>query len=257
MIKWIVPVFLLMLFSQRANSSTVDTTKQVIRAIEIQDSNSFFGVSFYRIYHVGPIVVFQSQYQFDSSFQGGNFDTAGNSVSSKREYEFSEERTRYFVFHHDSSYGYSYDPHHVNEANRRMLVDSVLHTIKNANSFEKLLAIKPDTTTWNPSKTERKDVYVQKPIKDTPGVHISLYYTSNTTFLNESINPIMDSSRKMKLYKFEYWIQEFYSEKDKRLWPAAKMKTEMREITVTNSEELLHYIDRYKQQGGWQTREQL
>lgn len=246
MIKCIVQLFLILLFCVSVNASATDTTGQIIKGIKVEESNPFFGESFYRIFHVGPLVVYQSQYQFDSSETRLKFDSAGNQLSAVTENKRSEMRSQFFVFHRDSSYGLNYDPHRINESNRRLRVDSALLRIKGTNSFENSLTKKPDTTSWNAQRTELKEVYVQKATKDTPEVRLSLYYSNGLNSLKESLNPILDSAKKMKLYKVEYVIEEFYSEKEGRLWPPLKLSTEMKEIEVTVPEEILHYIDRYK-----------
>ncbi len=246
MIKVITQLIFILLFSASVKASTTDTSKQEIKAIEVQQTDPFFGEAFYRIFHISPFIVYQSQYQFDSASGRGKFDSAGNWVSSDSEYALSEKRSQFFVFHRDSSYGFSYDPHRSNFSNRRLLVDSAVLEIKGTYNFENLLTKIPDTTTWNASRTERREVYVQKATKDTPTVRAIFYYNSSLNFLQASLNTAVDSAKKMKLYKFEYLIEEFYSEKDERLWPAMSFSTEMKEVTVMDTEEIMHFIERYK-----------
>jgi hypothetical protein len=246
MVKYCIQILFILLLCESATASSADTTAPVIKAIEIQDSTPFFGKSIIRIFYIGPFVVYQSQYEFDSSIHGVKFDSTGNETSTVTEYECSETRNLFFVFHRDSSYGVSYDPHRSNENNRRLPVDSTLQRIKGTNSFEGLLSKKPDTTIWNAQNTELREVYVQKASRDTPAVHLIIYYSSKLNNLKATLNPVMDSARKMKFYKYEYLIKEFYSEKEKQLFPEMKFSTEMKEITVTNPEEIMEYIDRYK-----------
>ena len=246
MIRCIVQLFFILLFCESVNASAIDTTKQIIKGIEVNESNPFFGESFYRIFHVGRFVVYQSQYQFDSSETRLKFDSAGNQLSAVTENKKSEMRNQFFVFHRDSSYGFTYDPHRITESGRRLRVDSAILRIKGTNNFEGLLTQKPDTTSWNTQRTELREVYMQKATKDTPAVRLSFFYSTRLNFLKESLFPAMDSAKQIKLYKIEYLIEEFYSEKERRLWPAMKISTEMKEIEVTNPEEILHYIDSYK-----------
>jgi hypothetical protein len=244
MLKYFLHILLILFSCETVIASTVDTTKPIRSAIEVHVSTPFFGESFYRIFHVDPFEVYQSQYQFDSSIQI-NLDTTGNNTAAVTGI-WSATRNKFFVFHRDSSYGYSYDLNSSIENNRRLPVDSTLQGIKGKDNFENLLTKKTDTTTWNAQRTELKEVYVQKASKDTPSVHLSIFYSSNLNSLNASLNSALDSARKMKFYKYEYVIQEFYSEKEQRLWPAMKIRTEMKEFTVTNPEEIIQYIDRYK-----------
>ena len=241
---------LLLLLSQTVNASGPDTTKPLLKAIEVKENSDLFGESFYRIFHVGTFIVYQSQYQFDSSANLVKFDQAGNLESTKPVSQFSEKRSRFFVFHQDSIFGYSYDPHEFTEASKRFPVDSVLKGITGFNSFEKLHIKKPDTITWNADRTELKEVYLQKASEDTPAVRLSFFYSSRLNDLKASLNPLLDSIKKMKLYKYEYVIGEFYSKKHQTLCPEMKFTSELNEITVNRPEEILQYIRRYKRNTG-------
>jgi hypothetical protein len=245
-VKYFIQIVFTLFTCGTLNASSGDTTKPVIRAIEVQDSNPIFGASFYRIFYIGPFVVYQSEYEFDSSINGVKFDSTGNMDSTVTEYECSEKRNWFYVFHQDSSYGFTYDAHRKDQNNLRLTVDSILKSIKGTNSFEGLLSKTPDTTTWNVQKTELREVYVQKATRDTPEVRLSLFYSGSLNNLKASLNTKLDSARKMKFYKFEYLIKSFYSEKDQQVSPEMKFSTEMKEITVNNPEEIMQYINRYK-----------
>ena len=107
--------------------------------------------------------------------------------------------------------------------------------------------MKADTITWNEGKTELKEVYVQKASKDTPAVRIVFQYSGKMNHIRESLNHVLDSTKKMKLYKTEIVVAEFYDRVNKRLQPLMKFTTEMKEINVENTEEIESYINRYKQ----------
>ena len=158
----------------------------------------------------------------------------------------NEVRPRFFVFHKDSSYGRSYDPHRNSENNRRLPVDSALRGIKGTNNFEKILTLKPDSSSWNPDRSELKEVYVQKASRDTPAIRVSFYYTRHQNFQNESLNPGLDSARKMKLYKYEYLIGKFYNAQAKQWSPEITFRTEMKEVMVEDVEEVMSYLIQYK-----------
>jgi hypothetical protein len=75
-------------------------------------------------------------------------------------------------------------------------------------------------------------------------------YSSSINHLKKSMNPIVDSAQKMKLYKTESFSDEIYIERDKTLWPAWTWIIEMKEITVENPEDVTRYINRYKKSIG-------
>jgi hypothetical protein len=241
-----IQIVLFLFFADNAEASIADSTKPVLSAIEVRDNNPVFGQSFYRVFQIAPFVVYQSQYQFDSSGQHAKFDSSGNWDSNEIEFQFSEKRSRFFVFHKDSSFGLSFDPHRSNENNSRLPVDSAILGITGSNTFECLLMMEPDTSIWNSQKTELKEVYVQKPSKDTPAVSLSFFYSSSMNHISVTLNAVLDSARRLKLYKYEYLIREFYSEKLGALVPGMVITTEMKEITVSDPGEIMQYIDRYR-----------
>jgi hypothetical protein len=248
-----ISVVLLLLFSQTVNASGPDTTKPSISAVEVRENSTLFGESFYRVFYVGAFIVYQSQYQFDSSANQVKFDSAGNIKSVIPESQFSEKRNKFFVFHQDSSFGFSYYPDRIGESSERLHVDTVIKGITGSNTFEKLLIKKPDTTIWSTNRTELKEVHIQKVSKDTPAVKVSFYYSSRLNNLKASLNPVLDSAKKMKFYKYEYVIGEFYSEQQQMLFPDMKMSCEMDEFTVQHPEEILQYIRMYLKDSGTKT----
>src|SRR5690349_3668874 len=104
MSKHFLLFFVYLLGVTTAPAFSQSAAKQVIQAVEINDSSPWFGERFYRIYHSGPFVVYQNQYLFHSSEERLDHDTV---VSTQ---EQSEWRSYYFVFHKDSSYGRRFEP---------------------------------------------------------------------------------------------------------------------------------------------------
>jgi hypothetical protein len=230
--------------------SSADTAKQEIRAIEVRNEGQIFDGHFYRIFYAGPHIIYQSQYQFDSSHNRGVFDDSGNMVSSIVIKEWTEMRNKFFVFHRDSSYGYSFEPYNTGKEDQRLPVDTALLSIAGSFRSEWFFRAKPDTATWNADRTELREVYMQAAGKDTPAVHISLYYTNRLDHLPGSLYPALDSARKIRLYKYEYLISDFYSEQQQKFFPAMKFSTEMKEYVVTDPAAILHYVERYKKSIG-------
>ena len=241
--------FLLLLFillvSQGVNASPSDTSRQEIKAIEVTENNTFFGNSFYRVFYIGPYIIYQNNYRFDSTAQKFKLDSADNWIQDSIDQTWSGNRNCFFVFHRDSSFGFLFDPHRIKEDNRRMKVDTALKTIRGGNNFENLLELYPDSTSWNADRSELKELFIQR-AADTPTVRLSFYYSKNLNYIQESLNPMMDKARKMKLYRIEFLIEEFHSIKTGRTWPPTKMITEMKEIGVPDATEAIQYVERYK-----------
>mgnify|MGYP003576125539 CR=1 FL=1 len=242
----IILLFACLFSSQIVNASWRDTTKQRFKAVEVLDSNPFMGETFYRVFHVGTYTMYQSQYHVDTTFSQAQFDSATNETTFNVQLGSGLRKNRYFVFHRDSSFGYMYDPSAHEGNNLYLPVDSMLKTLRGTNNFELLITKKPDTTTWGADRTELKEVYVTKTTTDTPGACLAFHYSSRLNHLQESLNHVMDSAKKMKLFKIEYGQDEFYVQKEGRVWPAFKILTEIREVTVDNTDEIISYINEYK-----------
>lgn len=239
----------ILLSIESINATPADTSRQTIKAVEVRDSGFLFGESLYRVYYVGALVVYQSQNLSESFIQRSLYDSASRQEAFVSEQEESQWRSRFFVYHRDSSHGISYDPYNTMEYNRRLPVDSILQMIKGTNTYENLNAAKPDTATWNTGRTELKEVYVSKGSQDTPTVRLVFYYSSRLNHVQEALSKALDSVRKMKLVKIEICIEEFLREKDKRLWPQMTQSTEMKEIHGAAPEEVMHYVEQYQSKG--------
>lgn len=221
------------------------TTSKQMQAIEVSHLSRLAGKTYYRIYHLDSLILYQSQYLFDSSFKQFRIDSATQKLYSEDTLLLQEWRSRFFVFHQDSSYGYRYDPYRVHQ-NGRLPVDATIKSITGTDNFNTLLAIKPDSVTWNDDKSELKEVYAYSKKKETAEGRFCMYYSKKLNHLKHTFNKVLDSAKKMKLFKTEFIFSEFYSEKDKILWPPVVDRTEMRQITVKNPEEIVDYFNRYK-----------
>lgn len=224
--------------------AAADTTRPVIKGIEVQDFHPLFGETFYWVFYTGPYIVYQSQYQFDSSIHYPKPDS-GLLAATDFLVLKSELRNRFFVFHLDSSYGFNYDPYRSNETGR-CEVQSTLKMIQASYGLDSLLNKRPDTVKWNASGTELREVYYQKASRDTPAVKLCLYFSKGLNELKESFSPIFDSARKMKLYKIEIVVEKSFEQKKAKSWPAISFISEMREIMVDDPSQILFYIDKYK-----------
>jgi hypothetical protein len=244
-------LFALLLLNTKCSFSQ-ESTQLKIEAVEVRQNLSFFGETFYRIYRVRDHVVFQHQYQFDSSSSEIQMiGSTDDSVVYKDTTYLSEIRNRYFVFHKDSSYGFDYDPHRADVSGQRLRVDSLMTKgIKGRNNFQDLLKTKPVSTTWNSDKTELKEVFICNDNPDTPIVHISLHYSSKLNHLKESLNEIVDSIKNMKLFKCEFLVNEFYSKASNQLSPAFKIDEKLMSYTVTDPQTIITYLNKYKESIG-------
>ena len=245
MLKFFCICLIFLISFCKANAN--DTTKNKIKAVEVKNTSPYFGEGFYRIFHIDDYIVYQNQYHYSQSESQLKIDSATNETTFDDTLVLEELRDYFFVFHKDSNYGYRYDLKSIYQNNKRYQVDSALKNIRGNNSFETILEAKPDSSVWNDNKTELKEVYIQLKTKDTPAVYITFYYSKNLIHLKESLNSTIDNIKKMKLYKYEILIDEFYSEKDKKLWPSAKHQTEMKEYKVLDPQIIIDNINNYKE----------
>lgn len=240
--------FYLFLISTVLFSKEVLSQQQEIKAIEVRTSSPMFGESFYRVYHWGDLVLYQSQYHFDSSEVPLKMNSPGKETTpSENTVLLSEWRSKFFVFHKDSSYGYSYNRHSTIENRKRLRVDSSLKLIQGWNGFDSVIANKPDSSSWLQNHSVLREVYCYLETDSTPSGRLILMYSKNLDSIKESLNSAVDRIKKMKLYKFQFAINKFYDKRTKQEWPAMEMLgKEMTETTIKNADEITSYFDQYK-----------
>jgi hypothetical protein len=218
-----------------------------MEAVEVRDISPLMGETFYRVYYFDDLVIYQSQYRFDSSVKQLSTDSSTNLVSSHITSISSQWRNQFFIFHKDSSYGFSFDPYRGRENKLRLRVDSTIMFIKGTNRFDSFLTVKPDSIIWNANKSELKEVFLVTQKKGMPAGRIGLYYSKNLNHLKASFNATVDSAKRMKLFKVEAIFNDSYDENGKLVWPSMIDRTEMKEIKTNISEQLREYINNYKE----------
>lgn len=226
-----------------ANCSNVALKKRT-SAIEVRSSSSSSGENYYRVYHWNNLTMYESQYRFRSRESHLQIDSTSGQMRSVDTLVLSETRVKYFVYHRDSSYGYSYDPNKKYDG-LRIKVDSAVQLITGTNTFENILALKPDSVIWNKNRTLLKEVYAFPSSEDAPSSRWTFWYSKKMNKIGETFSRILDSVKRMKLYKAEYDGETFYFEKGKVQWPAVKSVTEMKVITIDTPDVVRRYFERY------------
>lgn len=89
-------------------ANKLDILKQNTEAIEVHSLNTFMGDTYYRVYHSGPFVLYQSQYFFSSSVQQLRFNQDETELHAEADSIVDEVRFKYTVFHKDSVFGYEF-----------------------------------------------------------------------------------------------------------------------------------------------------
>src|SRR5687768_601477 len=132
---------LLLAFITLAKIITCDNNKQDLaaKAVEISIDDPFMGYDFYRVFYLDDLRMYQSNYQFDSTVIQMHVDTSTNEISQNQNLALSEKRTRFFVFHKDSAWGYNYEPPPKTEDNRAHKVDSMINLITIGGNMDKFL----------------------------------------------------------------------------------------------------------------------
>lgn len=215
--------------------------------VEVWDTSPLMGKTFYRIYYFDDLVIYQSQYRFDSSVKHLSTDSSTNKVSNLIISTSSQWRDQFFIFHKDSSHGYNFEPFQSKENYLRLRVDSTTNFIKGTNRFDSFLTVKPDSIIWNTDKSELKEVFLVPQKKEMPAGRIGLYYSKNLNHLKASFNPTVDSVKRMKLFKVEAIFYNSYDENGKLVWPSMVDRTEMKEIKINISTKLWEYINKYEE----------
>jgi hypothetical protein len=245
--KYTIAITLILLLSiNNITTNAQSSSKQKIDAIEVQENSPFFGDSYYRIYHAGPYIIYQSQYLY--TMDSMRFDSTSNQFISDENSETMEKRIKYFVFHKDSTHGISFDPKDSLSNNKRLLIESETRLVRGSNTYENIIKNKPDSVTKD--KTTLREVYACDCPSDQPNIRFVLYYSSNMNHLKESLNETVDKAKKMKLNKIEIQTDEFYDKRVDKLLPPMVSVTELKEISVTDDDEINKLIAQYQQSVG-------
>lgn len=216
-----------------------------ILSIEVRDISPIMGEKFYRVYYFDSIIVYQPFSKFETYEDQLVFDSSSQKIISNPKLKSEEWQHYYFIFHKDSIYGKKYQPHKLEKSDMRVKVDSVLTFIQGTNRYDSFLRINPDTVLYDKSKTELREVYNFPKSEDMPNGRLIFNYSKKLKDLKFSLNPIVDKTRNMKLYKIETHFEAFYDKKNKRHWPAMKDVTEMRVIKIKDTV-MAKYIHEYK-----------
>lgn len=159
----------------------------------------------------------------------------------------SEWRNKFFVFHKDSSWDYSYNPLDIRENGQRVRVDSKLKLIRGSNNFDTILSKKPDTSSWIQGHSILRKVYNFPKTDSTPSGRVIFSYSKGLNKIKESLNAFADSARRMKLFKIQFAIDEFYDKKTKTQWPSMEIAgDEMKEVHIENPHEIMIYFKQYE-----------
>jgi len=216
-----------------------------LQGVEVIDSSSF-QQTHYRIFFIDSVIMYQSEYFFDSTARVVTMNSAQGQPRMSDSVLLSDRRNQYFVYHQDSVYGYNFDLLRLNNHKVRVKVDSAKGLIEGRNRWDTFLLVKPDTTFWDVNYTQLKETFNFPFKQGSPSGRLNLYYSNQLSHLKASFNLIVDSAKKMKLFKTETLLDEFLNEKDQQRWPALRIVSEMKEITIKNISEIRMYIDLYK-----------
>lgn len=224
--------------------SSLTASSQTVQAIQV-DEESPMGKDFYRVFFIGDHVVYESQTHFSKSESRLHFDSASGEMTSTDTLLSSGAQSNYFVYHRDSLYGYRYEPWNLLHQ-QRLLVSKAKENTFGTNGFDGFLKFKPDSSLLNSNGTSLREVYRFAAHPDTPAYRIVFTYDKNLAHLQHSLNPILDSAKQMKLQKLELYILEFRPRGSQITYPGTAMITEMKELPATIPEEVLFYLNWYK-----------
>jgi hypothetical protein len=238
-------LFLAIIILKSESGCTQNKSNQKFEAIEVRDHSPMMGETFYRVYYVSNLVMYESQYRIDSFVNPLRYDSTTHEIKSNMNLVNQEWKSEFFVFHSDSSYGYRYDSNDEIK-NGRFKVDSVIKTITGTNRWDSFLYVKPDSVLWSKEKKELLEVFLFPAKGDMPSSILNLYYSKKLNDVQFSFNTTVDSIKGLKLYKTEYFVDAALDEKNNMVWPSSKNSTEMRKILIDDSNENLHYFNLYK-----------
>lgn len=214
-----------------------------ISGFEVRDSSNILGQGYYRVFYAGDMVMYEKRYYFDSSASALDTDTISK-INMNRP---PGNQSYYFVYHRDSAFGIRYDDDKSPELDDiRIPVDSTMEWVRGSGNFGKLLARTPDSTSWSAGQSVFREFYTIPQQGDTPTIRVKMYYSPALKNIPESIDPVADSMKNMKLFKFEIQIDPIFDARVNAMSPEQYFMGELRQMEVFNEEKVMSYIQRYK-----------
>lgn len=236
-------IFLFSILAALTCGNTVINTAAT-KVVEVRVSGYWMPDDFFRVYHVGEYKVLESHYLFDSTRK--TLNESGN--LAKSETLEKSIRTRFMVFHKDSSFGYRFNPNFSNAMEGRIAVDSAFSLVRTKFDYrlDSLGYTKPDSSTWNADKTERRDIYITKATGDLPTVWRALSYSSKLINAGETFSKNLDSVNKMKLCRIEIKYDSAIGPNGKMVPYPTYLDHEIKIITPPYSVDVQVYIKLYR-----------
>jgi hypothetical protein len=185
----------------------------------------------YDVYYLGELSLYRFNYQRDSVIDG--------------ELKLSETRYFFFVHHLDSTFGYVFDPFGIYPESREKVDSMRIYRFENP-KWDTIARMKADSNYIN-DKGDLVKVYKLPPTKKYPGSFTYyFYYTNRLKDIRESFSKKLEAIHNKKLYRIRMVVHPVYYEPYKRMLPEVESYYEMKEIQVSNSEEIKGYFHKYK-----------
>jgi hypothetical protein len=190
--------------------------------------------SSYKIFYHNKFILYESSYQFDSSFNG--------------ELIFSEKRTYYFAYHTDSLFGYTYDNLRKDGNNKRVPVDSMKKNISlESSKLDTLGQIIPDSSLFTDKSNIRTEIYkLNKGVDSLQHCIIYLTFNKSMNGVAESFSRKLDSLKQMKLVHIRFCFGEMYSQLYKMKLPVREIFLKMEELPISGKEQAFRFLRKYE-----------
>jgi hypothetical protein len=200
-----------------------------------QDGTMFSDSNYFNIYYYGDLRMYELAYMFDSS--------AHDSLV------LGEHRSNYFVFHKDSSFGYSFN-FKGDFPVRKYSVDSLLQ--EQALQNFQWASITKETAPHsivNDSAGNQTETYVPEYTKNGSPRRDSLifYYSASMNHIPFSFSRELDSTRGSKLYKIRLFNDSTRFGPDNIFAPRRENYFEMKDLKVDNEDQLKDIFRLYQE----------
>jgi hypothetical protein len=229
-------LFLFKLTSCKNSQVKLRKGYQIIRTTPlVNNDGSIYEINDkYEVYYLDDVFIYNFYYQFDSAVNGKNL--------------VHESRANIFIYQKDSLWGQLYYPRkNFSNSGRRVSVDSILSKSLFENSKFSFLQISRPDSLYSDTAGNFVKVY-NLPVNDSlPEQSIArFFYNKNFFDYKESLARSMDTSNNMKLFKIVIEAQGYFYKEYNLAFPKREYLTEVKEIEVENKDEILNYVNRYR-----------
>lgn len=243
---FICMIFLMNCASTKNYSKNIVAISFIVNFPVVQGDNQLF---YFRdtipIFYYQDLILYKLPYTFDSSKM--IYHTKTDTIEQQN--ILTETRYNYFVYRHGKQYGIWYKEMN-SDSLIKLSVDSIIDKKGTPTILQSILA-NPNDTLVARIRESIGNIFIEKyASKSKPDESYNdttlLYYSKNMKYIKFSFSPILDSIKKLKLFKVKLIYNKAYSSKYSITMPQRELTYEFQKKQIENNQQVIAFFQRFK-----------